>query len=76
MKAAAVSQALTVAFDAEDGWAQRINGAWRKSVEPIIETGRLIAEAKAAKILTPQPVAFFKTGQRLSSTPTTGATPA
>lgn len=30
------------------GWADAIGGAWRKSVEAIFETGRLIAEAKAA----------------------------
>lgn len=31
-----------------EGWAGRIGAAWQKSVEAIFETGRLIAEAKAA----------------------------
>ncbi len=34
-------------IDAEN-WAARINGAWQNSVAAIIETGRLVAEAKAA----------------------------
>lgn len=31
-----------------ESWARRIGGAWQKSVDAIFETGRLIAEAKAA----------------------------
>lgn len=31
-----------------DAWARRIGGAWQKSIDAIFETGRLIAEAKAA----------------------------
>ena len=30
------------------GWADRINGAWRKSAAAIIETGQLLVECKAA----------------------------
>lgn len=35
-------------MDGRASWAEAIGGSWRKSVEAIFETGRLIAEAKAA----------------------------
>lgn len=40
----------TAVFDPAEpqGWSDRITATWRQSVEAIIETGRLLAEAKAA----------------------------
>jgi N6-adenosine-specific RNA methylase IME4 len=42
---------LAVVADVDDvraAWAARIAGAWRKSVEAVLEAGRLLTEAKAA----------------------------
>lgn len=39
---------MTVVTDPGGDWPDRIRSAWQRSVEAIIETGRLIAEAKAA----------------------------
>ena len=40
--------AMDAVETAREQWAARIAGAWRKSVEAILEAGRLLIEAKAA----------------------------
>ena len=42
------SQTATVILDDEGGWAIEIRKAWQRSIEGILETGRLLVQAREA----------------------------
>jgi N6-adenosine-specific RNA methylase IME4 len=66
--------AILVRTDERSAWTERIHGVWQQSVAAIIETGRLLAEAKASlphgefgKMITGELPFSARTAQRLMS---------